>query len=59
MKTTHEVLRPIQSDADYQSAMDRIECLMDLDDPTQDQQDEIDRLAPIIEAYECRTVPRH
>ena len=38
-------VRPIRSDADYQLAMDRIESLMDLDDPTQDQQDEIELLS--------------
>ena len=50
-------VRPIRSDADYQLAMDRIESLMDLDDPTQDQQDEIELLSLVIEAHERETVP--
>ena len=49
-------VRPIRSDADYQSAMDRIESLMDLEDPTHDQQDEIELLSLVIEAHERETV---
>ena len=50
-------VRPIRSDADYQLAMDRIESLMDLEDPTQDQQDEIELLSLVIEAHERETTP--
>ena len=38
-------IRPIRSDDDYQSAMDRIESLMDVEDPTLDQLDEIELLS--------------
>ena len=50
-------VRPIRSDADYQLAMERIESLMDLEGPTQDQQDEIELLSLVIEAHERETVP--
>ena len=49
-------IRPIRSDADYQSAMARIESLIDLDDPTRDQEDEMELLALIIEAHERKNV---
>ena len=49
------IIRPIRSDADYRSAMGRVESLMDLDDPTRDQKDEIELLSLVIEAYERRT----
>ena len=49
------IIRPIRSDADYRSAMSRVESLMDLDDPTRDQKDEIELLSLVIEAYERRT----
>ena len=50
-------VRPIRSDDDYQSAMDRIEALMDLEAPTLDQQDEIELLSLVIEAHERETDP--
>ena len=46
------IIRPIRSDADYQSAMGRVESLMDLHDPTRDQKDEIELLSLVIEAHE-------
>ena len=49
-------IRPIRSDADYQLAMDRIESLMDLEDPTRDEEDEIELLSLVIEAHERKTV---
>ena len=49
------IIRPIRSDADYQSAMGRVESLMDLDNPTRDQKDEIELLSLVIEAHERRT----
>ena len=49
-------IRPIRSDADYESAMARIESLMDLEDPTRDQEDEIELLSLVIEAHERKTV---
>ena len=49
------MIRPIRSDADYRSSMDRAESLMDIDSPTRDQKDEIELLALIIEDYERRT----
>ena len=42
-------IRPIRSDADYELAMARIESLMDLEDPTRDQEDEIELLSLVIE----------
>ena len=50
-------VRPIRSDADHQLAMERIESLMDLEDPTRDEQDEIDLLSLVIEAHERETSP--
>ena len=49
-------IRPIRSDADYQLAMDRIESLMDLDNPTRDEEDEIELLSLVIDAHERKTV---
>ena len=49
-------IRPIRSDADYQLAMDRIESLMDLENPTRDEEDAIELLSLVIEAHERRTV---
>ena len=49
-------IRPIRSDADYELAMARIESLMDLEHPTRDQEDEIELLSLVIEAYERKTV---
>ena len=49
-------IRPIRSDADYELAMARIESLMDLEDPTRDQEDEIELLSLVIEAHERKTV---
>ena len=49
-------IRPIRSDADYQLAMDRIESLMDLDNPTRDEEDEIELLSLVIETHERKTV---
>ena len=49
-------IRPIRSDADYEMAMARIESLMDLEDPTRDQEDEIELLSLVIEAHERKTV---
>ena len=49
-------IRPIRSDADYQLAMDRIESLMDLENPTRDEEDEIELLSLVIEAHERKTV---
>ena len=50
-------IRPIRSDDDYQSAMDKIESLMDVEDPTPDQQDEIELLALVIEDHERKSAP--
>ena len=50
-------IRPIRSDDDYQSAMNRIESLMDVEDPTMDQQDEIELLSLVIEDHERKSVP--
>ena len=49
-------IRPIRSDDDYQSAMDRIESLMDVEDPTLDQLDEIELLSLVIEDHERKSV---
>ena len=49
-------IRPIRSDADYELAMARIESLMDLEDPTRDQEDDIELLSLVIEAHERKTV---
>ena len=49
------MIRPIRSDANYRSAMGRVESLMDLDNPTRDQKDEIELLSLVIEAYERQT----
>ena len=49
-------IRPLRSDADYELAMARIESLMDLEDPTRDQEDEIEILSLVIEAHERKTV---
>ena len=49
-------IRPIRSDADYELAMAGIESLMDLEDPTRAQEDEIELLSLVIEAHERKTV---
>ena len=49
-------IRPIRSDADYELALARIESLMDLEDPTRDQEDDIELLSLVIEAHERKTV---
>ena len=49
-------IRPIRTDEDYRSAMDRIESLMDLEDPTLDQLDEIELLSLVIEDHERKSV---
>ena len=50
-------VRPIRTDADYRSALDRMESLMAIDAPDQDREDEIQLLALVIEDYERRTTP--
>ena len=50
-------IRPIRSDDDYRSAMGRIEWLMDVENPTPDQQDEIELLSLVIEDHERKSVP--
>ena len=49
-------IRPIRSDTDYELAMARIESLMELQDPTPDQEDEIELLSLVMEAHERKTV---
>ena len=50
-------VRPIRTDADYRSALDRMESLMAIDAPDQDREDEVQLLALIIEGHERRTTP--
>lgn len=50
-------VRPIRTDADYRSAMKRVESLVDIDEPTKDEKDEIELLSLVIEAHERRTTP--
>ncbi len=49
-------IRPIHSEQDYTSALDRVEALMDLD-RSEAEDDELDVLATLIEVYEDRHFP--
>ena len=49
-------IRPIHSAQDYADALSRVETLMEID-RTQDEDDEIDVLATLIEAYEDKHFP--
>lgn len=50
-------VRPIRTDADYRSALGRMESLMAIDALDQDREDEIQLLALVIEDHERRTTP--
>ncbi len=51
-------VRPIRSDADYRGALRRIEVLMDMNpDAGTAEDDELDILATLVEAYEARHYP--
>ena len=51
-------VRPIRSDADYREALRRIEVLMDMNpDAGTAEDDELDVLATLVEAYEDRHYP--
>ena len=50
-------LRPIQSDADLDRAIDVVDSLLDHDDLDAGEQDDLDVLGDLIERYEDRTDP--
>ena len=49
-------IRPIRSQADYERALDEIECLMDAH-PGSMEEAELEALGALVEAYEERVYP--
>lgn len=50
-------IRPINTEHDYNSALERVEVLMDMENRTAAQDDELEVLATLVEVYEDRHYP--
>jgi antitoxin component HigA of HigAB toxin-antitoxin module len=50
-------MKKIFTEEEYDSAISRIEILMQIESPDQSQLDEMDELAPLIEEYEDAHYP--
>lgn len=50
-------IKPIKNEKDYEQALICIEGLMEIDNPTQDQEDELEVLATLVELYEDDVYP--
>lgn len=50
-------IKPIKNEKDYEQALICIEGLMEIDNPTQEQEDELEVLATLVELYEDDVYP--